>query len=188
MVTEKFYSTSERKLDSNYKEIVIKMKVRNENETENIIRLLLLNGGALDLICLCWKKSWSDFTCLLTSDLSWTGARQNGKLRPLQILNCVHSGANQNWNSTGLAPSMTSSHSTTHLTLESLVFIGLIYTWRQMTLFFGRWGYCFGRWRYCPYKVDHGNIGGCSFQVVVDNSWTYSSSGNCKQNGKDKIL
>ena len=61
------------------------------------------------------------------------GAHQNGKFRPLYILNFVHSRASQNKDSTGLAPSMTSSHVTNHVTWETSVFIMLKHTCRQMT-------------------------------------------------------
>ena len=58
--------------------------------------LLLLGNG------------WGDFTDRWTSDLSWKDAPLKGKIRPLYILNFVLSGANQNRDSTGLAPRMTS--------------------------------------------------------------------------------
>ena len=52
-------------------------------------------------------------------------ARQNGKFRPLYISKLVNSEANQNENSTGLAPSLTSSQVSNNVTLESPVFIML---------------------------------------------------------------
>ena len=53
-------------------------------------------------------NGWSDFTDLWTSDPSWKDAAPNGKFRPLYILNFVLSGANENEDSTRLAPRMTS--------------------------------------------------------------------------------
>ena len=61
------------------------------------------------------------------------GARQNGKFCPLYILNFVLLGANSDDDGTGLAPSMTSGHWTSHMAEESSVFIVLKDTWRQMT-------------------------------------------------------
>ena len=110
------------------KKISIK-KVKNEKISENIIRLTntaqkYCTGFDLSLL----ENGWSEFTYLLKSDLSWTGARQNDKFRSLFILIVVHWGANYNEDSTGLAPSMTSSLVTDHVTLESSVFIMLKHT------------------------------------------------------------
>ena len=82
-------------------------------------------------LCLL-ENGWSEITYLLTPDLSWKRACQCGIFRPLYILNFDHSGANENENSTGLAPSMTSSHVTSHVTRHSAVFLILKHTRRQM--------------------------------------------------------
>ena len=111
------------------KKVSIKTKVRNKNKSENIIRLTITaQKYCTGCNSFLLENGRSEFAYLLTSDLNWIGARQNGKFRPLCILNFVHSGANRNENSTGLAPSMTSSHVTSQVTLESSVFIILKYT------------------------------------------------------------
>ena len=89
-------------------------------------------------------NGWGDFTDRWTSDLSWKDAPPNGKVRPLYILNFVLSGANQNEDSTWLAPRMTSVTWPSHVTWESSVFIILIHKWRRMTFLSRR----------CPYKVS----------------------------------
>ena len=70
---------------------------------------------------ICWHLIWN----------RWT--RQRGNFRPLCILNFIQSGANQKENNTGLAPSRTSIHLTSHLTWKSSVFIMVKHTWRQTT-------------------------------------------------------
>ena len=75
-----------------------KTKVRTLPPKEycNGFEMLLLQNG------------WSDFTDRWTSDLSCEGAFAEGDFRPLCILNFVLLGANQNEDSTRLAPRMTS--------------------------------------------------------------------------------
>ena len=112
----------------------------------------------LELLLL--ENGWSDVTDRGTSGLSSKCAAQRGKFRPLYILNFVLSEANQNEDSTGLAPRMTSVTWPSHVTWESSVFIMLIHTWRQMTsddvrwrYHLGSWVYCSVGWRRCPYKA-----------------------------------
>ena len=104
-------------------------------------------------------------------NLIWAGCEggQTGKFCPPYMVSLVHSSANQNENSTGLAPSMKSSHVINHVTLESSVSILFYMHDVRWPYCFRSWCYCFGRWRYCPYKSGEENNGGCSFQVVVNN-------------------
>ena len=96
------------------KRILPRESVRKKLETISDYRLLLEKYcTGFDLLLL--ENGWVDLTARWTSDLSWKGASQKGKFRPLYVLNFVLPGANEN-GSTGLAPRMTSSQVTNHMT------------------------------------------------------------------------
>ena len=84
------------------------MSPEEKLETKTKVRTLAPKEYCNWFELLLLENEGSDFTDRWTSDVSCEGAFAEGDFRPLCILNFVLLGANQNEESTGLAPRMTS--------------------------------------------------------------------------------